>query len=261
MLIHAASFWLPKSGNSEKEYEDAVYLQGVSEVIGRRFKCAIADGSSEGMLSGAWARVVTRRWYRDRTSPTDLDDVFLGGIYSDWNRWTKYYKRYRYRQNKPLKWYEEHGLGRGAFSTLLGFSLLEEGSRWEAVTVGDSCLFQVRGEQMVSVFPLEHSSDFGNSPLLISSNPEANQDLRNHIKRTKGTWQVNDVFYLMTDALAAWCLAESEAHRFLHWQKFRDLDTRDEDRSFSEWVGDLRQSQQIRNDDVTLVRIDVMTEG
>jgi hypothetical protein len=261
MLIHARTFWIPKNGSTEKEYEDSFFPVCARESVTREFRCATADGSSEGILSGIWARVLTRRWCRHPESPADIDGTLLARVYGDWSRWTRHYIRLRHQRNWPLKWYEEDGFRRGAFSTLLGFSLVEEGARWYAVAVGDSCLIQTCGEQAVRAFPLEHYSDFGNSPLLVSTNPDANVDLSNHIKRSQGTWQVNDVFYLMTDALAAWCLREVEADRCLHWQMFRDFDTRDEEHSFDKWIDHLRRTHRIRNDDVTLTRVDIMAEG
>ena len=60
----------------------------------------------------------------------------------------------------------------------------------------------------------------------------------------------------MTDALACWFLRESEGGN-RPWNILRDLDTHDQI-SFAELIADLRSDQRIKNDDVTLVRIEVI---
>jgi len=47
-----------KGGNAEGEYEDAFHPPGNGKVEGAALRFAIADGASEGMLSGAWARIL-----------------------------------------------------------------------------------------------------------------------------------------------------------------------------------------------------------
>jgi hypothetical protein len=72
----------------------------------------------------------------------------------------------------------------------------------------------------------------------------------------EGAWDPGDAFYLMTDALACWFMREVEEGR-MPWGVLRDLDTSGEIKPFREWVGDLRMDRAIRNDDVTLLRVDI----
>jgi len=60
----------------------------------------------------------------------------------------------------------------------------------------------------------------------------------------------------MTDALACWFMREAEEGR-TPWRVLRDLDTSDEIKPFREWVETLRKEGAMRNDDVTLLRIDI----
>ncbi len=62
----------------------------------------------------------------------------------------------------------------------------------------------------------------------------------------------------MTDALAAWFLAQAEQGE-RPWSIIRDLDTCDQANEFADVVSDLRTSRLLRNDDVTLIRIDVLS--
>src|SRR6266513_307758 len=67
---------------------------------------------------------------------------------------------------KPLPWYAEEKMRSGAFSSLAGLTLhgpaAEEtgdgaGGAWESFAVGDSCLFQVRADELIVAFPLGSS--------------------------------------------------------------------------------------------------------
>ena len=54
---------------------------------------------------------------------------------------------------------------------------------WQAVAVGDSCLFVVRGGRLYSSFPLEDTAQFDNSPALVCSNPANAGDLWEGVRR------------------------------------------------------------------------------
>jgi hypothetical protein len=69
--------------------------------------------------------------------------------------------------------------------------------------------------------------------------------------RREGDWQTEDVLYLMTDALAQWFLKAAEDRR-RPWEALRDIQARDH---FASWVEQLRAAGEMRNDDVTLIRI------
>ena len=71
----------------------------------------------------------------------------------------------------------------------------------------------------------------------------------------------SDVFYLLTDALAEWSLAEHEAGR-PPWSLFRSLGEDGESgskgqESFKTLVAKLRENGGLHNDDTTLLRIEV----
>jgi len=76
----------------------------------------------------------------------------------------------------------------------------------------------------------------------------------------RGDWRIGDRFYLMTDALAHWWLAEHEAGR-APWAALDRPGGRGRRRSFPDWVDDRRRRRHLRNDDVTLLRIEIMPES
>jgi len=257
MKVFLTTFRLPKSGNTNEEYEDASYPGGYPErsgdYQGNLLRFAVADGASEGMLSGEWARVLVK--VSCRTLTEDFS-YLLERAYRAWQDWERVYLRNRVKRGKPIAWFEDSGLQAGAFSTLLGLTFTDSGGqpgKWTAIAVGDTCLFHVRGESLVGKFPVEHSSEFSSRLFLVGSNPTRNRGLLKALRKIEGNWGADDRFYLMTDALACWCLKEHE-HGQTPWAILRDLGTR----AFEDWIGELRASGQIRNDDVTLVRIHVM---
>jgi hypothetical protein len=60
---------------------------------------------------------------------------------------------------------------------------------------------------------------------------------------------------LATDALSAWFLAETEAGA-MPWRTLADIDT-EAIESFPKWIDGLRSDGVMRNDDVTLTRVDI----
>jgi hypothetical protein len=126
---------------------------------------------------------------------------------------------------------------------------------WRAIAAGDCCLVQVRGDEIIIAFPLADSSSFTSRPNLLSSAPALNGSTNELFLNCGGEWGCDDVFLLMTDALACWFFKERE-HGKQPWNLLRDLDTRGHP-PFEKLVADLRSGGRMKNDDVTLVRIDV----
>jgi hypothetical protein len=200
------------------------------------------------------------RWFVDYSHEHKNSAPFHG---DDFCQLQKQWSERVHRQ--PLPWYAEEKARCGAFAAILGLVLSDkvvDGSegRWQAVAIGDSCLFQVRGEDVVARFPLSESVAFNNRPHLLSSNPNYNSRITDHLRQSKGTWQPGDAFYLMTDALACWFLRELEEEQ-TSWLILRNFGTRDEQMPFHEWLASLRAQKKIRNDDVTLLRVEIACEG
>ena len=256
MLVHLNHYSCTKHGNTETEIEDAFCPKTDGELTGSPLRFAVADGATEGVFSKQWAQLLVESFCEKK----EHNIVFLiEQTLNDWVLWKTNYVRNRNESDNPIHWYEEHGLTIGAFSTLLGFELFDgDDSRfgfWQATAVGDTCLFQVRNEHLIAKFPINHSSCFGNNPWLISTNNLANTHLAETKHALKGDWQKKDIFFLMTDALSFWFMQMCENNRN-PWGKLRDLPPENEE--FKKWVDDLRFEKNIHNDDVTLLRIDIL---
>jgi hypothetical protein len=251
MRVLAQPFWAPKQGNKDSEYEDAFWPRKSIERETTCFRCAVADGATETFYSGIWAKQLVRYFCKNSTpAPFDGD-----GFCRLQQRWSTIVRR------RPLPWYAEEKVRLGASAAILGLVLCDEANgdrisgNWQAVAVGDSCLFQMRGEEVLVRFPLAHSAAFTNRPNLLSSNPAHTGRIVDHVRNMDGTWQAGDAFYLMTDALACWFMREDEGGR-MPWRVLRDLNTCNQVQHFREWVEAVRKEGAMRNDDVTLLRVD-----
>lgn len=246
MEIYAKEYWLPKRGSTDAEYEDAF------SIAEDRFRFAVADGATETSFSGVWAKQLVRAFTNRKLSiPIVLDE--LKPLQS---RWEKIVHRH------PLPWYAEEKASSGAFAAFIGLEFVQEESdaitkrTWRAVAAGDSCLVQVTGDEVFG-FPLTDSGSFSSRPNLLSSSAMSNGSAGELLLHCSGSWGCEDVFFLMTDALACWFFREREQGN-RPWNLLRDLDTSAQV-SFEKLVADLRSEGRMKNDDVTLVRIHVLS--
>jgi hypothetical protein len=259
------------------EYEDAWQVHpgtGV-EIPGESATVAVADGATESMLSRLWAGMIAEGF---ATVPNSLGDprFFAEKALALASRWPAVVDAYiaeREHVANPLRWYERAGIGKGAFATVLALQLwMEQGDLhgteerrgqdargescviggWTCAALGDTCLFRVRGGQLDVSFPVTHSGDFDRSPALLGSLDARRQVIVDHVQLAEGTVVQGDDFFVCTDALACWFLGKAEEGG-RPWEALRDLD---EDK-FTDWVSGMREGREMRNDDVTLVHIDV----
>lgn len=254
MLIHKKvpmrwrSFCLPKQGNKLEEYEDAC---AVNAEAGR---FAVADGASESSFAGLWARLLVDGFVKPIEKP-EPGSNWLAPLQRRWAGEV---------DGMTLPWYAEDKRSQGGFATFLGFVIkqgtqTETGSfgEWQALAVGDSCLVQVRQDALIYAFPLTMSNEFGNHPILIGSRGDPVDQLAQRQRRENGGWQTGDHFYLMTDALAQWFLHTCEQGR-KPWRAFHKLlDANSPDSLFESFVHELRAKEGLRNDDVTLIPIEL----
>jgi hypothetical protein len=229
-LLHYRSFVAPKDGHTADECEDAWACNNPA----RRF--AVADGASESIYAGEWARHLCDAYVADSTA--DGIGPWLGIAQKRWRALV---------HGLPAPWHVAEKLDDGAFATFLGLRV-EPGGHWHAVAAGDTCLFLSRGDELKLAFPVRAAAEFGTRPELISSRHRG----RVRAVTAHGDLMDGDRLWLMTDALAAWFLAEREAGS----APWRELDGRTAD-DFAAWVAGRRADGRLKNDDVTLVVIDV----
>lgn len=238
-----------KRGNSAAEYEDSF----AAEPKAGRF--AVADGASESSYSGEWADCLTNAFIK--TSIFDPDTTWHGWLPPVQDDWVKLV------ENKPsASWFEDEKRLDGSFATFLGleFTASRVERTWQAVAVGDACLFQIRNDQLKASFPVRSAADFNSRPALLNSRLRYSAAKPPLEARTAGNFNPGDTFLLMTDALAQWFLDQAE------WKNapWRDLLAFQQSEkpleSFEEWVAEARAGEALKNDDVTLLVVEIPFE-
>lgn len=256
-MLKALQFALPKRGNSEEEYEDACSFSVVS------FRAAIADGATESSFAGPWARSLVEGFVAGEQEKSPAQEQFelrqwLAPIQKVWMDSIPW---------QSLPWYAEEKARLGAFAAFLGLQITKishadsknagvafpESCAWSAVACGDSCLFHVRCEELLCAFPIRNSSEFGNSPTLLSSVSSANERALAEVVREHGECRNGDLILLATDALSCWILSKCEAGT-PPWETIRGLSGQEEFRTF---IDEQRMVQDMKNDDVTLLVIEL----
>ena len=260
MVFSLSIYSLPKRGLEAQENQDAYWprLTTRSQYLpeSNRDSCslplvaAVADGATEGILSEIWARIVVARSFQ--LFPANDIEQLAATSGAAWRR----YKQFKTRSGKSLThlpaWLEEPSLAQGAFSTVAAIKF-ETDTTFKAVAVGDSCIFHVRENKLLHGWPLNTSSDFANRPYLIASEQTTETILRERVQSYVGTYTVGDTFFLMTDALSCWFLTRFEKGE----KPWQPLSTVDQGGSFEALIRDWREKGEMKNDDVTLIRVDV----
>lgn len=274
MRASAIAYWAPKEGSSDAEYEDAwQVLPGTGdEIPGDWVGVAVADGATESLLARQWATMMAGGFAAASAAARDayLFAETAVALSARWPGVVDSYVAQREQVGRPLRWYERPGIAKGAFATLLALQvdvdsalaagpvahaepgLLPVIGSWHSAALGDTCLFHVRGGRLQVAYPLGESADFDTSPALLGSCDADPDVIVAHVRFAEGSVAEGDDFFVCTDALAAWFLARAEEGGH-PWETLRDLT----DTSFTEWVSLARQTGELRNDDVTLVHVDI----
>lgn len=251
--IASECFSLQKAGNRKEEYEDAFNTSIFVNKDTAYHRFAIADGASESSFANIWAGLLAGYYCNGKMDSHQLH-----------NSISKLSKAWKRKLNtKDLPWYAQEKLNSGAFSTLAGitFRLTDTLSiEFDAIAIGDSCMFQIRDEKIAHFFPLASVEDFHNRPILISSNGAYNLHLKASVKNWSGTAQTGDSFWLMTDALACWTLTRYEEGTNVIKQ-IHGLASEDDFIRLVEAERKLVRrdgSFYLRNDDVTFIRVNLL---
>ena len=245
------TFWLPKAGNSPDEYEDASRV-----VYPQRFgaaRIAVSDGASESAFAREWANILSDAFVTQ--PPEELRDLtedslttWLAPAQEEWRSGVPWDR---------LPWHGQAKAEAGAFATLLGLVVAAQPDdprrlSWRATAVGDSCLFIIRDGDLLLSFPLDDAAQFGNNPALVCSNPDNVGGFREQTRFHDGECATGDVFMLATDAIAAWLLAQRAAGE-KPWETLAALNSS----NWAGWIDEQRRGGSMRNDDTTLVIIEV----
>src|SRR5690606_7711668 len=142
----------PKLGHTDSEYEDAWDFSPQSQRRGARLRIAIADGATGSSFAGTWAGLLTGFYSKSRFRTAY-------GLTKATENAATLWRQHVF--SLPLPWYAEEKARKGAFSSLLGLDLTAtslEGNvdsqtgKWFALAVGDTCMFHIRRDQLLTAF-------------------------------------------------------------------------------------------------------------
>jgi hypothetical protein len=239
------AFWLQKRDNFPEEYEDAFKVDLETACF------AVADGASESIFAAAWAQLLVEQFVLTAGECPLSWNAWLPAVQQSWAESTR---------DRKLPWYAEVKLQQGAFATFLGLVVApceDDIFTWHATAVGDTCLFHTRGAELLSAFPVDRSEQFDTHPWLVGSRTPPEIVKEERAVDAQGDAKSSDRLWMMTDALAQWFLAEHEAGN-QPWTEFEWLmTTSGSEEQFAEWIEGLRKSKRLRNDDVTLLAVDL----
>jgi hypothetical protein len=240
------AFWAPRRGNRREEYEDGF---AAAPEVGRY---AVADGATESSFAGSWARLLVAEFVK--VAEPEAWPACLPHLQSRWQEGLP---------QRPYPWYAEAKMEEGAHAVFLGLTLRgsSDGTHfdWQAVAVGDACLFHTRGNELLAAFPLERSESFTSMPRLLGSRTAIISEWERSALRRGGQARPGDRLWMMTDALAHCCLHHHEEGQS-PWEQMELLLATEADEPFAAWIEGLRDARQLRNDDVTLLKVDTCLE-
>jgi hypothetical protein len=235
---------VPKPGSNSEQCEDSFDFSSKTSTA------AVCDGASTAFESRRWARLLTKRF------AIEPPHEWTRGELLDWTAWVAD------DWNKSIPWaklnlFEEGKASAGSAATLVGLQLEASSERaatgtWRCLAVGDSCLFQVRGSQLVCKLPVEHSADFTSHPPLLSTDRKISAASLGKLVTDGGTWQEGDRFFLLTDAIAQWFLSQYENDR-APWE----LLASSPEPAFETFVHDMQADGLMHKDDVTVFMMGV----
>ena len=248
-------FYLVKAGNAEAEWEDCAGHDPGDPAQGRAARCIVVDGATEAYDSVRWVGQLVESFLG--IEPVGGNPALTKSGIDSWigrmqDRWVA---------NAPVEFasiFEERKFHEdGSFATLLGCEITELGGprpKWSAVALGDTVLFHVRGNGLVDHFPRLQPDDFGLNPDGVFTAPSQRDRMRARLLLAGGHLAVGDYLFLATDAIAEWMVGRSRADGSAFWRHLSELDHPE---LFRRMVADRRRSGEMKNDDVTLMRVEI----
>lgn len=234
------SFKTSKRGNLQEEYEDAYDISEDNSII------AISDGATEASFSKEWAQILVEYFVNNPVE--NITGEWLEELYSIFNAKVDISKLPWHAQNKIIE--------QGSYATLTGVYIDIEGKSLTSVSIGDSCLFWI-DESGVHTFPFRSVEEFNSRPYLINTLKYNNVELSNEAYQKVIHYEFDlgiTRLYLATDALSCWFVKEYCNNR----EPWKALDGLTKELEFINLIDELRDSGDLKNDDVTLIIVEVI---
>ncbi len=234
-------FRMSKLGNRESDYEDSFSYDL------EKMKFAIADGVSNSIFSDVWAEALTETFVSGRTDlfSSSAGDIMHHLIVEARKRW------YGSVKWDSLPWFTRNKAVNGSHSTLLLCQLRHQDDdtlQMRAIAVGDSCLFKLRGDDIIYSFPLSDPSQFNTTPDLVWSGkghpfPVDSSSRDPEVRIMDGAVSAYDRLVFATDSISVLLLKDAHPASLLEQLVEKKL---------SRNIVEAIDRGRIRNDDITV---------
>jgi hypothetical protein len=201
---------------------------------------ALSDGASISFDSASWSQILVRQFC---SNPHFSQEWLSAAIV----KFSKLYDR------NELPWMKQAAFDRGSFASFLAVHL--HATLVQIIAIGDSLAILCDGDRVKATFPYTLSSEFDQSPQLLSTNPFENGFLREWDLDDRLTcdWKFDGLqlpaLLCMTDALGRWVLSRNEEGD-CPIRTLREIKT---SKAFVNFVKAERESGRLRTDDTSLI--------
>lgn len=250
MQTQAVIFSAPKKDYKSIWWEDG---GGWSYGRGGAFRFAVADGATEAYLSRHWVNQLIESFLAPGSHDTPPGPeiereslrAWLEQMQAEWPSKVPH-------TTDPI---DLRKMREGSLATFVGCQidgLNSKTPRWKAFSAGDAVMFHVRGDQMQRHVPNVTAADFGTTPAGFSTLPDRLASVVKQFEFSGDTLQTGDVLYGASDAFAKWMLTWVDKDPETLWRALAALADPDD---FDRLVAEQRQTKSMKDDDVTLLRV------
>ncbi len=233
-----------KEGETIDDCQDAMH----ENVMLGRF--AIADGATRSFFPKIWADLLVNHF---------CDNSIFSFKEKNWIEWLQpiqqeWYEKAEEKVKDRNLFYLTNSFNtrEPAAATFIGIEIDIKTEKWQAMIIGDSCLFH-KTNSGFSSYLIEKSVDFDSFPEAFASYADKNYYPPTFIS---GAIHSDDILVLTTDAIAKWILDHNESGNVgTCLDRLCELDSNEK---FCQFVNQAR-SEKVRlvNDDVTLMLISI----
>jgi hypothetical protein len=233
---------VPKALEAEAANQDAAAFD---DAVGRY---AVSDGVSRSTRAALFSRALVEEVVRSGLPrPAELP-AWLRPPQQTWAEGNEE------RRKQAQTWYAKTP-GHGA-ATLAAAAVSADGASVEIFAVGDSCVFHVRGGELLTLYPPLKLGDFGFAPPSLSSDPSREPP-------EAGAWTAaaapGDALLLATDALAKWVLTALERGDTAVLRRMLSFRRAEGQQDFERFVAQERAEGRLDDDDTTLLTVVLRT--
>lgn len=244
------SFSIPKIGEQQAGIQDAFCYSSDKTLA------AIADGASTSFLPAEWANLLVEYFcHHNQDSITSIHERWEEWLRPMQEEWRKHF--IKIKKDETIPWYAQGSRDKDhASATFVGLKLYPPNpagkKTWEALAMGDSCLFHIKSHSsQLITFPLGKSEEFKTVTDCFHSLPEYKSSPP---KICTGFYESEDIFFLATDALAEWIIRDYQNPSGTRWQELISIASQED---FTYFIHKIRHDRLIKNDDTTLLRLKV----